>query len=97
MLGVWGAGGPAAAPHLTPPTLRCPQIGMPAVEEVIDAELEYKFACSGYDVRSFVGAALESMSLGGGLEAAKAESIEVRRRPAQRAPSGLPTVLLGNC
>jgi tRNA A37 methylthiotransferase MiaB len=31
------------------------------------------------------------------VEAAKAESIEVRRRPAQRAPSGLPTVLLGNC
>jgi hypothetical protein len=40
---------------------------------VISAELDYKFACSGYDVRSFVGAALESMSLGGGLEAAKAE------------------------
>lgn len=49
------------------------QIGMPDVEDVISAELDYKFACSGYDVRSFVGAALESMSLGGGLEAAKAE------------------------
>lgn len=37
------------------------KIGMPAVEEVIDAELEYKFACSGYDVRKFVAAALEGM------------------------------------
>ena len=44
-----------------------------AALQVISAELDYKFACSGYDVRSFVNAALESMSLGGGLEAAKAE------------------------
>ena len=51
----------------------CPAPCCPAPLQVISAELDYKFACSGYDVRSFVGAALESMSLGGGLEAAKAE------------------------
>ncbi|PSC68360.1 putative ATP synthase 24 kDa mitochondrial [Micractinium conductrix] len=50
------------------------QIGMPDVEEVISAELDYKFACSGYDVRAFVSAALEGMgSLGGSLAAAKAD------------------------
>lgn len=34
---------------------------MPDVEEVIDAELNYKFACSGYDVRKFVATALEDV------------------------------------
>ncbi|KAL4429568.1 hypothetical protein ABPG77_008617 [Micractinium sp. CCAP 211/92] len=49
------------------------QIGMPDVEDVIAAELDYKLACSGYDVRAFVAEALESMNLGAGLAAAKAE------------------------
>lgn len=41
------------------------QIGIPDVEEVIDAELNYKFACSGYDIRKFVATALE-VRCGGG-------------------------------
>lgn len=41
--------------------------------QVIAAELDYKLACSGYDVRAFVTEALESMNLGAGLAAAKAE------------------------
>lgn len=49
------------------------QIGMPDVEDVITAELDYKYACANQDVRSFVSGALEGMSLGGGLEAAKGE------------------------
>ncbi|EFN54209.1 expressed protein [Chlorella variabilis] len=49
------------------------QIGMPDVEDVISAELDYKFACTGYAVRQFVTEALESMSLGGSMAAAKAE------------------------
>lgn len=40
------------------------KIGMPDVEEVIDAELEYKFATSDYDVRKFVSSAVEGMDLG---------------------------------
>ena len=40
------------------------KIGMPAVEDVIDAELDYKLACSGYDVKKFVTAALEGMGAG---------------------------------
>ena len=51
--------------HTHPPPTRLPQ--------VIAAELDYKLACSGYDVRGFVVAALESMGSGGGLEGAKAE------------------------
>lgn len=41
--------------------------------QVISAELDYKFACTGYAVRQFVTEALESMSLGGSMAAAKAE------------------------
>ena len=48
------------------------QIGMPDVEEVIDAELNYKFATSGYDIRKFVGAALEGLKLEG-MDALPAE------------------------
>eukprot|EP00887_Chlorella_sp_A99_P006295 scaffold3.g6295.t1 len=40
------------------------RIGMPDVEEVIDAELEYKFASAGYDIRKFVLSALEGLELG---------------------------------
>lgn len=36
---------------------------MPDVEEVIDAELNYKFACSEYDIRKFVASALEGLKL----------------------------------
>ena len=45
---------------------------MPDVEEVIDAELNYKFATSGYDIRKFVGAALEGLKLEG-MDALPAE------------------------
>jgi hypothetical protein len=41
--------------------------------QVISAELDYKFACSGYDVRQFVSEALEGMKLGDSMAAAKAE------------------------
>lgn len=36
---------------------------MPDVEEVIDAELEYKFATSNYDVRKFVTSSVEGLEL----------------------------------
>lgn len=41
------------------------KIGMPDVEEVIDAELNYKFAVAGYDIRKFVSSALEGLKLDG--------------------------------
>lgn len=39
------------------------QIGMPDVQEVIDADLDYKLACSGYDVRSFLSTALGELNI----------------------------------
>lgn len=41
------------------------KIGIPDVEEVIDAELEYKFATSGYDIRKFVHHAVDGLDLAG--------------------------------
>ncbi|KAI7840261.1 hypothetical protein COHA_006043 [Chlorella ohadii] len=49
------------------------KIGMPDVEEVISAELDYKLACTGYNVRLFVVDVLSTMMDGGSMEAAKAE------------------------
>lgn len=49
------------------------KIGMPDVEDVISAELDYKFACTGFDVKAFVVEALDSMRLDGNLSAARAD------------------------
>jgi hypothetical protein len=58
-----------------PPPLRCrpPKPTPDHAHQVISAELDYKFACSGYDVRAFVVEALDGMNLGGSMAAAKAE------------------------
>ena len=51
-------GGPRQPPPVPP------QIGIPDVEAVISAELDYKFATSGYDVRKWVASAAEGLALG---------------------------------
>lgn len=49
------------------------KIGVPDYEDLINAELDYKFACSGYDVKAFLAAALEDVKLSGDLEAVARE------------------------
>jgi ABC-type branched-subunit amino acid transport system substrate-binding protein len=49
------------------------KVGMPDFEDLINAELDYKFACAGYDVKKFVAAALEEMDLGESLQPAVKE------------------------
>lgn len=82
----WGSRWPAA---LLQPCFNRPPRGPPLrlSAQVIDAELEYKLACSGYDVRAFVSEALESMNLGAGLAAARAELMAALDE-AERASGG---------
>lgn len=49
------------------------KVGMPDYEDVINAQLDYAFACSGYDVRKFVSSVLEDMHLDGALGGVGAE------------------------
>lgn len=48
------------------------KIGMPDVEQLYAAELEYKKACAGSDLRKFITSALDDVELGD-LEGARAE------------------------
>jgi hypothetical protein len=59
----------------------------PPPAQVINAELDYKFACTNYDVRLFVIEALESMNLGPNMAAAKADLMSALDE-AERASGG---------
>jgi hypothetical protein len=59
-------------PPLPVSSLLLPPPLAPTPPQVIKAELDYKYACAGNDVRAFVSEALEGVS-GGGLAAAKAD------------------------
>lgn len=49
------------------------KVGMPDYEDVLNAEMDYAFACSSYDVKRFVSSVLGDLHLGSGLEAVAAE------------------------
>ena len=61
---------------------------MPDVEEVIDAELTYKFACSDYDVRKFVSAALEGLDGMDGLADELLAAVDEAERTSGRELDG---------
>lgn len=42
------------------------KVGMADYEEVLDAQMDFAFACAGYDVRKFVDSVLEDLDVSGG-------------------------------
>lgn len=49
------------------------KVGMPDYEDNLNAELDYAFACSGYDVKKFVSSVLGDLDLSGNLEGVAGE------------------------
>ena len=49
------------------------KIGMPDMEDLMSAELDYQLACAHHDPRKFVAAALEGVAIEGPLAAAGGE------------------------
>jgi hypothetical protein len=50
------------------------KVGMPDYEEILNAQLEYAFACSNFDVKKFVNSVIDDLNLGSGeLEGVAAE------------------------
>ena len=51
------------------------RVGMADYEDVLNAQMDYAFACAGYDVRKFVSSVLEDLELSGHLDAAAKETL----------------------
>lgn len=52
------------------------KVGMPDYEDVINAQLDYAFACSGYDVKKFISSVLKDLSISGGAYDAIAKEVQ---------------------
>lgn len=51
------------------------KVGMADYEDVLNAQMDYAFACAGYDVRKFVTSVLDDLELSGNLTAVAKETL----------------------
>lgn len=51
------------------------KVGMADYEDVLNAQMDYAFACSGYDVKKFVSSVLDDLKLSGSLESVAKDTL----------------------